>query len=173
MKKFTCSILISGLLLGCHAQACENDSVAIRYLSAIDDMNWPEMNSLLSKDAHYTDPTMVYYDRPAIDLKGRVDIVEFWRSSSEDSGTSNIGYTITSCFETAGYHMVNLDIAITVSGKFWNVNKDEIVMPGKVISVIRVEQGSVTEHHDFVGYAGAETVIEELQKQYGKADETQ
>ena len=69
--------------------------------------------------------------------------------------------------------MVNLDIAITVSGKFWNVNKDEIVMPGKVISVIRVEEGSVTEHHDFVGYAGAETVIEELQKQYGKADETQ
>jgi len=151
--------------------ACEDDSVAVRYLSAIDDMNWVQMSSLLAKNAHYTDPTMIYYDRPAIDLTGRDDIVEFWRSSSEDSGTSNIGYTITACFETAGYHMVNLDIAITVSGKFWNVNKDEIVMPGKVISLIRVQDDAVIEHHDFVGYAGAESVIAELQERFGTVRE--
>lgn len=168
MKKSLLSMLLSLSLQGL---ACEDDSVAIRYLSAIDDMNWVQMNSLLSEDAHYTDPTMIYYDRSAIDLTGREDIVAFWRSASEDSGTSDIGYTVTACFETAGYHMVNLDIAITVSGKFWNVHKDEIVMPGKVISLIRVQDDTVIEHHDFVGYAGTESVIAELQQRYGTARE--
>ncbi|MBL6690381.1 MAG: nuclear transport factor 2 family protein [Pseudomonadales bacterium] len=167
MKKSVFACLF--LSLSMHGLACEDDSVAIRYLSAIDGMNWAQMSSLLAENAHYTDPTMIYFDRPAIDLIGRDDIVEFWRSSSEDSGTSDIGYTVTACFETAGYHMVNLDIAITVSGKFWNVNKDEIVMPGKVISLIRVQDDAVIEHHDFVGYAGTESFIAELQQRYGTA----
>jgi ketosteroid isomerase-like protein len=149
--------------------ACDSSSVAIRYLNAIDDMDWQEMSALLSESAHYTDPTMTYYERPAIDLTGRERIVEFWRSSSEDSGTSDISYTVTQCFETAGYHMVNLDIAITVSGEFWNVDKDVILIPGKVVSVIRIDDGKVSEHHDFVGYAGAESVIGELQRVHGKA----
>jgi hypothetical protein len=40
-------------------------------------------------------------------------------------------------------------------------------MPGKVVSVIRVNSGKVVEHHDFVGYAGAESVISELQEKHG------
>jgi hypothetical protein len=164
-------LLPAVFLLGGAAQACDEASVAIRYLTAIDDMNWQEMTALLAESAHYTDPTMAYYDRPEIDLRGRDRIVEFWRSSSEDSGTSDISYTVTQCFETAGYHMVNLDIAITVAGEFWNVDKDEILLPGKVVSVIRVDDGEVIEHHDFVGYAGAESVIAELQERYGTVDQ--
>lgn len=161
------------LLIGFPAYACEQSGVALRYLKAIDDMNWEDMAVLLAEDAHYTDPTMIYYDRPAVDLKGREDIVEFWRSSSEDSGTSDIGYTVASCFETAGYHMVNLEIAIRVSGEFWNVNRDEILIPGKVISLIRVQDGTVTEHHDYVGYRDADSVVSELQSEYGKVQESQ
>jgi hypothetical protein len=110
---------------------------------------------------------MTYYDRPAIDLRGREAIVEFWRASSEDSGTSDIAYTVTQCFETAGYHMVNLDISITVSGAYWKVDRDEIVLPGRVLSILRVSDGRVTEHQDYVGYAGAESVVRELQDLYG------
>lgn len=166
MKRLTPAVI---LFFSSAAQACDDSSVVIRYLNAIDDMNWQEMAGLLADSAHYTDPTMTYYDRPGIDLRGRDTIVEFWRSSSEDSATSDISYTVTQCFETAGYHMVNLDIAITVSGEFWNVDKDKILMPGKVVSVIRVNSGEVTEHHDFVGYSGAESVITELQQQHGTA----
>ncbi len=162
-----CGWLFTGLMAAPYSVACEDDGVAVRYLGAIDDMNRPEMAAMLAEQAHYTDPTMVYYDRPAIDLTGRDEIVEFWRSSSEDSGTSDIGYTITACFETAGYHMVNIDIAIRVAGRYWNVNKDEILMPGKVVSLIRIENDRVTEHHDYVGYAEAESVIAELQARYG------
>lgn len=126
------------------------------------------MQSLLADDAWYTDPTMIYYDRPAMDIRGAEKVVAFWRSASEDSGTSNIAYTVTQCFETADYHMVNLDIRITVAGSFWNVDKDEIVMPGKVISILRVKDGKVLEHHDYVDYAGADAHVEQLQQRYGK-----
>lgn len=164
-------ILLAVLVFSGGASACDDSSVAIRYLNAIDAMDWQEMRALLSESVHYSDPTMTYYDRPAIDLKGRDQVAEFWRSSSEDSGTINISYTVTQCFETAGYHMVNLDIAITVSGEYWNVNKDEIVLPGKLVSVIRVDNAEVAEHHDFVDYAGASSVITGLQSKYGTADQ--
>jgi len=166
MKRLILSALV---FFGGSVEACDGASVALRYLEAIDAMNWPLMRDLLAPSAHYTDPTMTFYERPAIDLTGRDAIVEFWRSSSEDSGTSDIRYTVTGCFETAGYHMINLDILITVSGEFWNVNKDKIQVPGELMSVIRVERGKVTEHLDYVGYAAAEAVISDLRTEYGAA----
>lgn len=161
----TCWLIHPGILF-----ACPEGAVALRYLDAIETMQWQRMRSLLAKDAHYTDPTMIYFDREAIDIRGAESIVEFWRSSSEDSGTNQISYETTACFETAGYHMVNLNIEIVVSGKFWNVNKPEIALPGKVLSVIRVVEGRVVEHHDYVEYANADRVVAELQKKYGAAD---
>ena len=116
--------LTIALLLSCGAAiACEKDSVARQYLAAIDAMDWEAMEAHLADDAVYTDPTMIHFDRDAIDLAGAEAIVEFWRSSSKSSGTSEIRYTVASCFETAGYHAVNLDIVVTVSGAFWNVAK--------------------------------------------------
>ena len=150
--------------------ACDDSSVAMRYLAAIDAMDWETMAALLAEDAHYTDPTMIHFDRPAIDLRGRAAIADFWRSSSEGSGTSDIAYEVTQCFETAGYHMVSLDISISVSGAYWSVNREEIVLPGKVISVIRVNAGQVTAHHDYVGYAGADEEVRRLRAEYGRRE---
>lgn len=170
MHKGPVWLLISGLLLPGMLAACPEDSLALRYLDAIETMQWQRMRSLLANDARYTDPTMIYFDRDAIDIRGAEEIVAFWRSSSEDSGTSQIGYETTACFETAGYHMVNLDIKIVAAGSFWNVNKPEIILPGKVLSVIRVVDGYVVEHHDYVEYSNAGRVVAELQEKYGKAD---
>ena len=163
-------LLICGLLLPGSLSACPQDSVALRYLDAIERMQWQRMRSLLADDARYTDPTMIYFERDAIDIRGAEGIVAFWRSSSEESGTSQISYETTDCFETAGYNVVNLDIAITVAGNFWDVDKPEIVLPGKVLSVIRVVDGRVAEHHDYVEYSNAERVVAELQQKYGRAD---
>lgn len=163
-------LLVFGLLTPVTVSACSEDALALRYLNAIETMQWQRMRALLASDARYTDPTMIYFDRDAIDIRGAEGIVAFWRSSSEDSGTSKISYERTGCFETAGYHMVNLDIKITVAGSFWNVNKPEIVLPGKVLSVIRVMEGRVVEHHDYVEYSNADRVVAELQEKHGKAD---
>lgn len=163
-------LVIFGFLLPRTLAACPEDSVALRYLDAIENMQWQRMRSLLAADARYTDPTMTYFDRDAIDIKGAEDIVAFWQSSSEDSGTSQINYERTGCFETAGYYVVNLDIEVIVAGSYWNVNRAEILLPGKVVSVIRVADEHVVEHHDYVEYANADRVVAELQRKYGKAD---
>lgn len=163
-------LLTFGLLLPGKLVACPEDALALRYLNTIENMQWQRMRSLLAVDARYTDRTMIYFDREAIDIRGADRIVAFWQSSSEDSGTSKIEYDTTGCFETAGYHVVNLTINIRVAGKFWNVNKPEISLPGKVLSVIRVAGGHVVEHHDYVEYASADRVVAELQKKYGKVE---
>jgi len=125
---------------------------------------------MLADDARYSDPTMIYFDRPAIDLSGADAIVAFWRSASEESGTSSIQYNVKKCFETAGYYVVHLEIAVGLAGAFWNVAKDSITVEGGVTSVIRIRDGKIVEHDDYVDYAGALRFIDQLRNQYGAAD---
>ena len=147
--------------------SCPSDSEAQRYLQAIQAMDWTLMESMLAKDAVYTDPTMTYFDREPIHLVGPGRIVDFWRDSSEESGTGEISYTTTQCFETAGYYVFNLDIDVQVAGAFWNVNKESINLPGKLLSIVRVKDGNLAEHHDYVEYSAALDVVNELQQKYG------
>jgi len=168
MHKVSFWLLTCWLLLPGKLAACTEDATAIRYLEAIETMQWQRMRSLLAVDALYTDPTMVHFDRDAISIQGAENIVAFWRSSSEDSGTNQINYEITACFETAGYYIVNLDINTLVSGRLWNVNKREIVLSGRVMSVIHVADGRVIEHHDYVEYSNADRLVAELQRKYGR-----
>lgn len=162
------SIVMGMMLVACNpVVACEKNSVALRYLSAIEAMDWAAMRTYLAADAIYTDPTMAHYDREPIALVGADSIVEFWSAASNDSGTGQINYAITACLKTAGFYVVNLDIDIQVSGEFWNVAKDVINIPGRVVSVIRVDDGRVTEHHDYVEYAAADRVVAELREQHG------
>jgi len=157
------------VLLPPGAQACEEGSVALRYLGAIQAMDWSAMEALLDPAARYQDPTMAYFDRPPIDLAGSEAIVDFWRSSSEESGSSAIRYTVTDCFETAGYTTISYDILVDVAGSFWNVNQQSISIPGRVVSVLRTTGDSVALHIDYVDYAGAEAWIDKLRDVVGPA----
>ena len=167
MVRYLSGILLSSIIGSSAAISCSDDSIAIQYLNAIDDMDWERMASHLSESAVYVDPTMIHYDRDAIHLEGREAIIDFWSGESNGSGTSDIEYTVANCMETAGYHVVNLDVDIEVAGEFWNVNRDRISIPGRVVSVIRVENDHVTEHRDYVEYSAADRSVSELQKQYG------
>jgi hypothetical protein len=101
------------------------------------------MEALLDPAAHYQDPTMVYFNRPPIDLTGSVAVLEFWRGSSEESGSSAIRYTITDCFETAGYPTLSYDVPVDVAGSYWSVNQETISIPGRVVSVLRTDCSEV------------------------------
>ncbi|MEM1404275.1 MAG: nuclear transport factor 2 family protein [Pseudomonadota bacterium] len=169
MVRYLSGILLSSVIGSNTAMPCSEASTAIQYLNAIDDMDWERMASHLSESAVYVDPTMIHYDRDAIRQEGREEIIEFWSGESDGSGTSDIEYTVASCMETAGYHVVNLDIDIEVAGEFWNVNQERISIPGRVVSIIRIEDDRVTEHRDYVEYSAADRRVSELQKQYGTA----
>ncbi len=142
--------------------ACDDNSLPIRYLQAIQALEWDTQGNMLAEDARYYDPTMVHYDRPAIELFNRADIVAFWRSSSEVSGTSAIRYTVRSCFETADHYVLHYDILVDVAGSFWDIDEETLSIPGQVMSVIRVANGLIVEHIDYVDYAGGDAFVESL-----------
>ncbi len=163
--------LATGLALTANAtSACDKDGAAHRYLDAIQTMNWSRMATLLAPNAQYTDPTMVYFDRPAIKLDSAREIVEFWRDASTQSGTTDIHYTVVSCFETASYHVFTIEMKVTVAGRFWNVNRDQITIPGSITSIVKVENEKITAHHDYVDYAGGERHTDYLRQQWGAAE---
>lgn len=169
MPSQRCLPLLLVLAAG-HALACEADP-AVAYLKTIESMDWDAMEAKLHPDARYHDPTMTFYDRDAIDLQGRRAIVDFWRSSSDGSGTSGIDYTYRECFDTAGYHVVHYDLAVTVAGAYWNLDRETIDLTGVVTSIFRIIDDRVVEHRDYVDYASAEDEIADLRKRYGTISE--
>ena len=151
------------------AVACEPDDISTRYLAAIQNQDWKTMATMLSRQARYYDPTMTHFDRPAIDLTGPDAITAFWRRSSEESGTDDIRYDVTHCFVAGELRVVHLDLEVDLAGKFWNVNRPSITVTGSLVSVFTVKHNLITEHIDYVDYAGGERLTDRLRQRYGPA----
>ena len=147
---------------------CAEGSLPLRWIDAIEHQEWDAMAAMLSDDATYHDPTMAYYDRPEISLTGPKAIAAFWREASDDSGTSVIDYSNAGCFETGPMAVLTLHVAVTVSGNYWGVNRDEITLRGAQTTVLRLENGKIRAVTDLVNYAGVTEQVESLQAQYGK-----
>jgi len=164
-------LLLLFLATGAQAAGCDDKSTVVKYLKTIEDMNWRKMKHMLADDAVYRDPTMVYFKRPEIGLNGKDDITGFWEDASKESGASRIGYNLKHCFETAGFHVVLYDTLVEVRGHLWNINQENVTMPGQVMSVIRIEQGLIKEHIDYVDYAATIAFLDQLRKEAGVAPE--
>ncbi|MEO1079387.1 MAG: nuclear transport factor 2 family protein [Pseudomonadota bacterium] len=146
-----------------------DDNPAIAYLNVIEAMDWSTMQQLLAPDARYLDPTMIYFDRPAIDIHGAENIVAFWRRESNGSATQKLEFNYRACAVTAGYHMILYEVVGTTAGATWNVNKAEVTITGTVASIIRVDEGAIIEHRDYVDYESAIASVDRLRDQYGPA----
>ena len=141
-------------------QTSEVEDTATAYMHAIQNQDWERMVELLDATAIYQDFTMEYFGRDAIDLVGADAIVDFWRTSSEDSGTSEIRYVVNERFVAGPAVVYIMSINERVSGAYWNVDKPEIELRGKLVTFVRVENAKITHHIDFTDYASAMAQIE-------------
>ena len=172
MKQLVAGVMTVLLLTHGPALRAECDgSPAIAYLDVIEAMDWPGMRKLLAPNARYIDPTMIYFDRPAIDLSGPEAIVAFWSGESDGSATRKLEYSYRSCAQTASYHMIHYDVVGTVAGATWNVNRAEIDVAGSVTSIIRIVDGAIVEHRDYVDYESAVAGVDRLREQFGPSEQ--
>lgn len=154
-----CTLLASPLPLTAQEEV---NVVADDYLEAVQAQDWEAMAGFLTEASVYQDFTMEYYDREAVDLVGRDAIVEFWRTSSEDSGTSEIHYDVEKRFTAGPCVVLTLALRVRVSGEFFGVPKSEIELTGDLITFLRIEDGKVTHHVDYVNYGQVAPQIEAL-----------
>lgn len=147
------------------ATARDVDAVADDYLDAIQAQDWERMASFLTEASVYQDFTMEYFDREPIDLLGAEAIVDFWRSSSEESGTSEIRYDIVDRFTAGPCVVLTLRLHARVSGKYWGLSEPEVELAGDIITFLRIKDGRVTRHHDYVNYPQGTKQIEALKQQ--------
>ena len=136
------------------------DGIADAYLEAIQRQDWGSMEALLAPDARYQDFTMEFFGRDAVDLEGRDAIVQFWRDSSESSGTSRIVYEPKSGFTVGPAVIRDVVARVTVSGAYWKSERPTVEASGRITMFLRVSNGQVTHHFDFVDYAEATRQIE-------------
>jgi hypothetical protein len=151
-------------------QACTEGAPALRWIRAIEAQDWSAMSGLLAEDSVYADPTMNHFGRDGFEKQGREAIVDFWRIASEDSGAQSIRYEVSRCFETGGVTVLTLDLSISVSGRYWNVLKDQIDLTGYQTTIVRVADDTIASVVDYVDYASADEQVEELQREYGRDD---
>ena len=161
MKTHSIFLLVL-LALAAPILASDPDTIADEYLAAVQAQKWKAMAEFLTDVSVYQDFTMEYFDRDAIDLVGAEAIVEFWRTSSEGAGTQDIRYDVQKRF-TAGPNVV-LDIEVTVRnrGEDWDLEVDEFEVSGTLITFLRIQDGKVVHHIDFVDYAASFGQIEAL-----------
>jgi len=146
------------------AEADDVAAVAEAYLECIEDQDWERMGGLLTGTSRYEDFTMEFFDRPPIQLDGRDAIVEFWRSSSEDSGTSEIDYEIVRRIVAGPMAILDLRGRVTVAGRFWELKAEEITFEFDQITTLRIVEGRVVHHVDHVDYADGMRQVEDQRR---------
>ncbi len=160
------------LLAACVNQQvdCSEGSPAQNWVESVESQDWARMTELLAPDATYDDPTVIHFDgQDAISLKGREAVVEFWKKTSEEIGARNIDYDITRCFESGGITVLTMKVSLTMSGAYWNINKESIDLTGEGTTVVTNRPEGIVAVVDYFDYAGTLTQIERLRSQYGEA----
>ncbi len=165
----TCTLLAAGINQPVLASACGEDSPAYNWVESVESQDWARMTELLAPDATYDDPTVVHFGQDAIALVGRETVVEFWKKTSEEIGARNIDYDITRCFESGGITVLTMKLSMTMSGAYWNINKESIDLTGEGTTVVTNRPEGIVAVVDYFDYAGTLTQIEGLRSQYGEA----
>ncbi len=169
----TCALLAAGINQPVLVSACGEGSPAYNWVESVESQDWARMQELLAPDATYNDPTVVHLDQDAIALVGHEAIVEFWRESSEELDVRNIDYEITRCFESGGITVLTMTISITMSGAYWNINKESIDLIGDGTTIVTNRPEGIAAVVDYFDYAGIQTQIERFRSQYGEAQESE
>ena len=161
-----CLLIAVSILIGAAPPQLETsvEKISDDYLASIQAQDWERMGSLLSDASRYEDFTMEFFDRPPIQLTGREAIVEFWRTSSEDSGTSSIHYDVVRRIVAGPMVILDLRGRVTVSGHYWELERDEITLEFDQISTLRILDGVVVHHVDHVDYADGMRQIDEQRR---------
>ena len=62
-----------------------------------------------------------------------------------------------------------MTFSITVSGAYWNINKESIDLTGSGTTVVTHRPEGIVAVVDYFDYAGTQTQIERFRLQYGEA----
>ena len=148
---------------------CGEDSPARNWVESVESQDWERMMELLAPAATYDDPTVVHFGQDEIALEGREAVVEFWKKTSEEIGARNIDYDITRCFESGGITVLTMKLSMTMSGVYWNIDKESIDLTGEGTTVVTNRPEGIVAVVDYFDYAGTLTQIEHLRSHHGKA----
>lgn len=128
------------------------EAIARRYLAAYQDFDWPAVEPLLADDMIFVDATSEGLEAPGapFDWKGRDAVLAGMRAFAPDFGLSRLRYETERVYE-AGGATVFVGVLHAI---YPNETGGETWYGAPAVTVVRVAAGRVTEHRDFIDYAG-------------------
>lgn len=141
--------------------------VAWEYLESLLLERFDKAATFLTPESHYQDFSMEFFGREMIDLKSGQAITQFWKESSQASGTVEVRFDADQFF-VAGPNVYFIGTGfVTNEGKAWGVNAELLEFDFTQISHIRLVDGKVTYHADHVDYAAAFDQLSVYREKFG------
>lgn len=134
------------------AEMSEAEQIARAYMDAYSALDWNQVRALTSEDFRFYDPTYIDEQGENSDpWEGQDAVIAMMDGWTSESGMLGFRYTTPLVFENAGI-TVFVGRVITPyfagPGREWHWESD-------IVSIIRVEDGKVVEHLDYVNYQDA------------------
>ena len=143
------------------AEPGELKRIALEYLGALADADWEKQKTFYTDESVFEDPTADLFGEPW-HFRGAAEITEFWRTSYESSGTLGAVNTFDRVFVNGSRVILVYDARVRFDGHQVGFPGEQLEGTIQGVSVLRIEDGKVLHHLDFVDYAGAQRDLEAM-----------
>ncbi len=124
--------------------------VATKYLERLYGGQWDLLREVMAEDLHFRDPTSALMPGGPWDIAGRDSVISMFRASSES--LTSTGFEVDNAFSSGDYAVFDLFYSTAGPGEVFGAPPGEIEIDIRGVTILRVKDGSVTEHLDHVNY---------------------
>lgn len=124
--------------------------VALSYLETLYSFDFERLGVLLAPDATFTDVTAAVLGGVPLHAAGRDSILASFEAGASDS--RNAGFEIGSQFATGDHVILTLTYKTEIRGEAVGVPGAWVPVQVPAVTVLRVVDGLISEHIDYVDY---------------------
>jgi hypothetical protein len=123
-------------------------------------------STFYTPSTHFRDPTSALFG-PAWDITGGEQIIQFFKTASEDSGTLEVVYKITNMLVEGSLVVANITATVTSCGVGIGFPSKSFSGDIHMVMVLKFDGEKLKERTDYVGYSAAWDKMEAMKSTLG------
>ncbi|MEM8964764.1 MAG: nuclear transport factor 2 family protein, partial [Acidobacteriota bacterium] len=155
-------VSVGPILAAGEMTAADREALARDYFKALESLDWDKQATFYTEESVFEDPTSVMFGEPW-HFVGPEAIVEFWRSSTESSGTIEVKHDIQRLFVSGPYVVIDFASTVRLTAVMIGFPDEEISSVIEVSTVLRIDDGKVLHHLDHADYETAWADLQAIQ----------
>lgn len=147
----------------------ELEALARSYIATLDH-DLDRQAEFYTPDTHFTDPTSQLFG-PAWDFRGGDAIIDFFRTASDESGTLEVDYGITSMLVESPFVIANITSTVTSCAVGLGYPGKTFTGDIHMVMILDFDGDKVRTRTDYVGYSAAGEELERMRLGLSEQDD--